>query len=134
MIRDGRVGWKPSKIEVLNEKGEIIDILGTVKGCSRKYFPQFDSTYLGVQFDGKSEYYSKKLKLTFIKHKHEGYLSPTRSCVSWCVLDKQQNKKYNVKSSTELRKILSINRRFYREINRNGYYDDDNYRIWKAAK
>lgn len=133
MIKDGRVGWKPSKIEVFNERGELIDVSGTVKGASRKYFPQFEPTYLGVQLNKKSEYYSKKLKLTFIKHKNEGYLTPTSSYVAWYVFDKRQNKKYNVKSSVELRKILSINRRFYRQINQNGFYDDENFRIWKAA-
>lgn len=132
MIRGCKAGCKPAKIVVKNTKGQTIDVFQTEKSCSRKYFPEFHELYLNAKFKGNSEYYSKDLKLIFIKHKNEGSLCPTGSCVSWYVFDKQQNEKFKVKSSTELRKLLKITKRFYKDVDYFGFFENEKFKIWRA--
>lgn len=125
-------GWKPNEIIVKNAKGQTINIFQTEKSCSKHYFPDFGESYLNNKFNGDSKYYSKELQLLFIKHKNKGVLCPNGSCVSWCVLDKQQNKNFKVKSSKELGKLLKLTKRFYKDNDLFGFFENEKYKIWRG--
>lgn len=128
-------GWKPSGVQVFRNN-VLIGEFGSVNSCSLTYFPDKAHTYLHVLFGrqkDKCQYYSKKLNLLFVKIEKKGYLKPNnRSCASWCVFDKQQNKKYDVKSSKELGKLLKLTKRFYKDVDYFGFFEDDKYKIWRA--
>lgn len=127
-------GWRPSKVQVF-QNDRLIGEFGSVNSCSLTYFPNKANTYLHALFDGQKEYYSKKLNLLFVKFEKKGYLKPNNSlCSRYNVYDKQKNEKIKIISTKELKKYLTVNGRFYRQLNRNGIYEDENFRIWKAEK
>lgn len=125
-------GWRPSKVQVF-KNNVLIGEWGSVNSCSLTFFPNKAHTYLHALFAGQKEYYSKKLNLLFIKIEKKGYLKPNNSlCSRYNVYDKQKNEKIKIISTKELKKHLTINGRFYREINRNGFYEDEKYKIYRA--